>query len=787
MQHKIKLLNKEESWHRLRNYKPNDTVNHNNKLWQNVTGLNSEPNDTSKDWFDIRATDKTDVVAPGNYKPVESDAVEKYAVKKINNIAELRNTQGEYEGQIVELLGYYEIGDKPSLKYKYVNGQGVDNGGSIISNSSGIWEAIFEESIDVRHFGVIPSTTISYFTQIEKASVFSDSVGLPLFFSKSNTPYLVTSQVNIFSDIISDGAIIQGGGRGSTAFIIRNSLKLQGLEFRMSKTGTSDSAPIAILYSSTNTQKIDKLHIKDNTFIDCRIAIINYNSFLLEDILIENNTFNVDFTGLPIFNVQNDVVSLRGVNNVKIIANTFKTKETNRVFKIQAGITDDYTTASENIIISNNYIEAIGRIDSGDGQVSKQVFDLFNYTRNVIFTNNIVKCRDYIIVFEDKTSNNQLSVTRTYTITDNYFENNNQMVHIEGTYSRDDLNLSNRDITIVKSSGNTYVSTTETTSVKYPLEDFQFIDDLVVENNYYGYPIASLSGGAPIGLNLLNSKNVKILGNTFQNCYPYILAYSNSPSFVYTRRFENVNISNNTFRFDEMSTASTLWITGSSTNQGLIDILTIVNNKFICPLGTTAFRSIRLTYMNVNQLFVFGNQTDSSNTTQVLRTGSIVTKEIHFANTWTTGDKIPIDISYFSSSYLTPTNSVGYSGQLNDLPRGNYSIAIGTTTATDIPTNIGVARSLISFGGATIGGQILIGTTGISYRQYSGAIAYGAWYSLNVPNASITIKGLVNQAEPSADIATPLSETYTQTEVQAILTELRDLKTKLRSAGILSV
>ena len=53
MQHKIKLLNKEENWHRLRNYKPNDTVNHNNKLWQNVTGLNSEPNDTSNDWVDI--------------------------------------------------------------------------------------------------------------------------------------------------------------------------------------------------------------------------------------------------------------------------------------------------------------------------------------------------------------------------------------------------------------------------------------------------------------------------------------------------------------------------------------------------------------------------------------------------------------------------------------------------------------------------------------------------------------------------------------------------------------
>ena len=77
MQHKIKLLNKEENWHRLRNYKPNDTVNHNNKLWQNVTGLNSEPNDTSNDWVDINlgvagATDITvNGINPDNNKNIK--------------------------------------------------------------------------------------------------------------------------------------------------------------------------------------------------------------------------------------------------------------------------------------------------------------------------------------------------------------------------------------------------------------------------------------------------------------------------------------------------------------------------------------------------------------------------------------------------------------------------------------------------------------------------------------------------------------------------------------------
>lgn len=38
----------------------------------------------------------------------------------------------------------------------------------------------------------------------------------------------------------------------------------------------------------------------------------------------------------------------------------------------------------------------------------------------------------------------------------------------------------------------------------------------------------------------------------------------------------------------------------------------------------------------------------------------------------------------------------------------------------------------------------------------------------------------------SPDSATAVGETYSQTEVQAILDELRDLKTKMRTAGILA-
>lgn len=60
-----------------------------------------------------------------------------------------------------------------------------------------------------------------------------------------------------------------------------------------------------------------------------------------------------------------------------------------------------------------------------------------------------------------------------------------------------------------------------------------------------------------------------------------------------------------------------------------------------------------------------------------------------------------------------------------------------------------------------------------------------SWKNL-MPDASVMIRGLVNQSSPSMDVATAPGLSYAQSEVQAILTELRDLKTKLRSAGILA-
>ena len=80
--------------------------------------------------------------------------MEKYAVKKVNTIAELRDTKGEYEGQIITLLGYYTTNDKPPLKYKWTSADILDDGGySIQTIKGGTWIANLDYIIDIRHFG----------------------------------------------------------------------------------------------------------------------------------------------------------------------------------------------------------------------------------------------------------------------------------------------------------------------------------------------------------------------------------------------------------------------------------------------------------------------------------------------------------------------------------------------------------------------------------------------------------------------------------------------------------
>lgn len=112
---------------------------------------------------------------PDNW-PEQGSAVDKYntvgieldgsAVRSFGTVDALRNAtpveSSDGDDEIVELLGYYEPGDKPSIQYQWdPNSSEPDNGGSVLGTGAvGRWKLVeCPEFLDVRHFGAFPDQT----------------------------------------------------------------------------------------------------------------------------------------------------------------------------------------------------------------------------------------------------------------------------------------------------------------------------------------------------------------------------------------------------------------------------------------------------------------------------------------------------------------------------------------------------------------------------------------------------------------------------------------------------
>lgn len=77
-------------------------------------------------------------------------------------------------------------------------------------------------------------------------------------------------------------------------------------------------------------------------------------------------------------------------------------------------------------------------------------------------------------------------------------------------------------------------------------------------------------------------------------------------------------------------------------------------------------------------------------------------------------------------------------------------------------------------------------TTLAAFNTFVGTV-FGLEVSPSNPVAATTATaGIVKKAAASANTATAPGVAYVQAEAQAVLTELRDLKTKLQTAGVLS-
>ena len=110
---------------------------------------------------------------------------------------------------------------------------------------------------------------------------------------------------------------------------------------------------------------------------------------------ISNCSFIIDHSKCnQSFEKQNDAFEFRGVQNVLFHDNTITTTNVTRVFKTPAGGVAN--TPCDNLVFYNNVIQSI----SVNG---KQVFDFYNYTRNVTIKNNVIIAKGHTDIFENKT------------------------------------------------------------------------------------------------------------------------------------------------------------------------------------------------------------------------------------------------------------------------------------------------------------------------------------------------------------------------------------------------
>ena len=249
----------------------------------------------------LNASDVKDEVVYQDLKPVNSVAIEKYAVKKVNTIEELRATNGEYEGQIITLLGYYVSGDKEPLNYKWTSSIGIDDGGSVISTNNGSWIADLDYIIDIRHFGAKCDLINSDSTFIEKCQQFillnrplinisagNERGGGIIYFPKS---LLITETI-----VLKKGVSIQGNSKtgtnihcyeqmvGITNFdgydengVIKTTNNFSLKDFVISQGSILISATSHCLFENLRVMNIvgHDAFVFDGLFVDCKIKNVH--------------------------------------------------------------------------------------------------------------------------------------------------------------------------------------------------------------------------------------------------------------------------------------------------------------------------------------------------------------------------------------------------------------------------------------------------------------------------------------------------------------------------------
>lgn len=216
-------------------------------------------------------------------------------IPKVDTIAGLRTYNGYYEGQVVDLLGYYTPFDKPTIKYRFTVSNYstyVDDGGAIIKTDRGTWIAQFNGSVDARDYGCSSSLTDNsvIFNKLVQDNTLNE-ISVKGITLKFTNPIFINNKVKITGIVRSTVFDFTGLPSTEYAFRICSSAPVNGLEISGLRVIGNNTVNFIRINQTNNIN----FSMTDSIFTNLRVE--GFNVGLQSNYMWCNTFLNVRFNG----------------------------------------------------------------------------------------------------------------------------------------------------------------------------------------------------------------------------------------------------------------------------------------------------------------------------------------------------------------------------------------------------------------------------------------------------------------------------------------------------------
>ena len=738
---------------------------------------------------------------------VEGDLIVVSTVEELKSLAQ-NYIQGLIAGKFkgIRLLGYYQKGDTPApIEYYLSDTVDSEDGGSVFEVGEVKLEHVFIGEIDIRYFGAKGDFEQDDTVYIQKALTYANkSVVSSVYFPTGH--YLITDILIPPTDCIlygdGEGSILQFkhdrftiSGTVKWMFKLTNqkNVKFESLKLHGGATTFDvvpydvDGAEFLIYFNPTQDRAVDNIVINKCTITKSWSSGIQSYGRQAED-YPHPKTSNVRITdcyftetgfhGIGMNEFVDSVVSNNSFYDIGLVAQSGS---------VGSGLAVDVSAGCEDVVVSNNVVNlAGGGFKCQTHPIPDKFGGGYQYSKRIVFSNNVI------------------SNLRT-----------GEFFKIFYGIKLDGIGCSAIGNTINGGSGHGLMTSGQ--AIYCTIKDNKVFDagrsGIEIVGNYHDVSNNTLVNSTEQGMSI-NGRHNNIANNIVSNG-------KNQGIRILAGSY--INITNNTV-FDNTGIGIDLKPYGSNVVDGVI-----VNNNtvFDTKTGTdrTQTRGIDGVATNLNGVSAIAN-TCFNNTQYDLNMPDVTKRNqergsvgwesrtfnglVGLAGQWKIGDIIrnmnaqpsntDVQQKYTYGWYNIQNNGTffipfGFLGEYSGTqhPEGNVSARVGSryTKIDDTGFNLiwikhygnntttGWRLLTLQSYGTTANRPTFLTTVDIGFRYYDQTLLRsiiwngGRW--VNDYSEQIVL-----------DSAPTPGATYNQGEVLGILNELRDLKTKLRTAGILA-